>query len=52
MTIKCVENVTLSQIPDFDSAVGGTTDEVATIRVESNIVDTFLVSIVVLNKAL
>lgn len=52
MTIKCVEDMTLSQIPDLYCAVGGTTNEVASIRVESNIVDAFIVGIVVLDEAL
>lgn len=52
MSIKCVKNVTLSQIPDLHSTVSGATDEVTAIRVEGDIVYTFIVGIIVLNKAL
>ena len=52
MAIKGVKNVTLSQIPDLNSTISGATDKVTAIRVEGNIIYTFVVGIIVLNKAL
>lgn len=52
MTIQGVKNMTLSQIPDFHGAVGGATDKITAVRVKGDIVDTLVVGIIVLNKAL
>jgi hypothetical protein len=52
MTIKSVEDMTLSQVPDLDRWIIWCWKQVPTIRVEGNLVDCFLVSIVMLEKSL
>lgn len=46
------EDVSLAQIPNFDRAVGWGRQEVATVRVERNLVDRIICRIVVLDESL
>ena len=52
MTIQSVKDVTLSKIPNLDSAVTRAADQIASVGVESNTGNTFVVSIVMLNQPL
>lgn len=52
MTVKSIKNVALSEIPDLYGAVSGAADQIAAIWMESDVIDTFVVCIVVLDEAL
>jgi uncharacterized metal-binding protein len=49
MTIQSVKNMSLSEIPDFDSGIVWTANEVSSIRMECDWTNAVVVSIVMLN---
>lgn len=52
MAIERVEDVALSQVPDLDSRVLGSREQVAAIRVEGNLIHVGGMGIVVLDEPL
>jgi hypothetical protein len=48
MPVQSVQDVALSQIPDLDCGIIGCRQQVSAIRVEGDLVNSFLVGIVVL----
>jgi len=52
VTIESVEDVALSQIPDLESRVLGSREQVAAIRVEGNLIHISRMGIVVLDEPL
>ena len=52
MSIETVENVSLSEIPDLDSGVSSSREEVPSVRVEGDLVDRLVGGIVVLDESL